>query len=123
MTAAARQADPEPLPRAADTALTREGMTRHDLNMLAAMQDAIADEAFREKPTLSEMCAWVDVMDARERNALHAASCINGYVPDTYVRSCAIARSLFRFMEWAEKYREDVETLYRATKHREGLRR
>lgn len=101
---------------------TREGMDQHELNMLSKMQNAVEEEARREKPTLSEMCAWVDAMEARERNAVHAASCINGYVPTAYVRSLAVARALYRFMEWAEKYREDVEMMFRATKHREARR-
>lgn len=117
-----QQTLPTPRRRSAETDLSREGMTRHDINMLAAMQDAIADEAAREKPTLGEMLLWVDTMEARERNALHAASCVNGYVPDTYVRSCAIARALFQFMMWADMYREDVETLYRAKQHMERRR-
>ena len=105
-----------------DAGLTREGLSAHDLAMLGKMQDAISDEARREKPTLIEMYDWADVIEARERNALHAASCANGYVPTTYVRSLANARALVRFLEWCIEHREDVETLFRATKHRRAQR-
>ncbi len=97
--------------------LTREGLDPHELAMLGKMQDAISDEAHRQKPTLEEMLAWADDMETRERNALHRASCVNGYVPTAYVRSLANARALIRYLEWSVTYREDVETLFRAKQH------
>ena len=61
-----------------------------------------------------------DEIHRAHQRCLHAASCVNGYVPTAYVRSLANARALVRFLEWCMEHREDVETLFRATKHRKA---
>ena len=102
--------------RARANAYAREHQASLENLMWSRMVDAIA-EASTPKVSVTEMLAWVDGMENRERAALHNACMINGYVPDGTARPLAVVRKLVWWLEWCIEHGEDLTVMVRAKAH------